>query len=96
MDSNEIELRLERLEKLAECFDMEREKLTLSMSELAYGTKANLAINENSLKAVEGSLDALKKQNRYLMAVLGAVVMNGGPALIQSIAKMLLAMHTGQ
>jgi hypothetical protein len=91
----ELERRMTRLERVVESVDIDRERLTISMSELAASTEAALKMTEHQQKTQDKTLETLQKQTKYLIAVLSVIVLQGGPELIGKIAKLVVSMHTG-
>ena len=84
------------MEKLVDSIDVEREKLGLGLSELAFNLSSTKLVVDSQLDVLKTTLEKINQQNRYLMAIVGAIVVNGGPELIGKIVKVVVTMHTGQ
>lgn len=91
----EIERRMQRLEKTVSEIDIERERVMLSLSELALSTKATLAVNDSQLKSLEAASTEQKKQNKYLFAILAMLVLQAGPDFVTKVVKFAVETHLG-
>jgi hypothetical protein len=91
----ELERRMDRLEREFQDLDVDRERLTVSLSELAFSTEATLKVNEAQQKTQDSTLATMQKQNKYLLTVLSMLVLNGGPELIAKVVKLVVSLHTG-